>query len=122
MFPKQSAGRSPHYRDMARGQDCMLRIPGVCCGDPQTTVLAHSNQALHGKGMSLKASDWYGVWACHTCHTHLDQGKATREQKAAMFDQGLARMEARLRKIAADLSAKKKDRDTAAWAVSGMAS
>ena len=33
--PKMTAARRE-----AKGQPCMVRIPGVCNGDPETTVLA----------------------------------------------------------------------------------
>ncbi len=28
-------------RKAARGRECQVRIPGVCNGNPETTVLAH---------------------------------------------------------------------------------
>lgn len=38
---------------LARGQECKVQIPGICNGNPETVVSAHSN--WHDKGMSLKA-------------------------------------------------------------------
>ena len=56
------------YRESARGQDCMVRIPGICNGNSETTVLAH----LNGGGMGRKRSDIHGAFACSACHDVLD--------------------------------------------------
>jgi hypothetical protein len=55
-------------RKAARGQDCMIRVPGVCNGNPETTVLAH----LGGGGMGRKHHDLLGAWACSSCHDYVD--------------------------------------------------
>ena len=49
-----------------------MQLPMVCNHNPQTTVWAHSNKSLHGKGMGLKAEDQYGAYACSTCHAVYD--------------------------------------------------
>lgn len=54
----------------AQGQDCQVRIPGVCNHNPETTVLAH----LNGGGMGMKAPDWQGAYCCSACHSWLDGG------------------------------------------------
>lgn len=64
--------RSKKYLSLARGQDCTVRIPGVCNGNPETTVAAHSNKTRHGKGMGFKARDYYVCWACSACHDVID--------------------------------------------------
>lgn len=120
MYQKQSPGRNPHYREMARGRECMIKLPGVCCRNPETTVLAHSNQGIHGKGMGLKSGDQYGVWACFTCHQWLDQGKATADAKRLAFDVALERMQTQLQKIATDVLASYKDRQAAMWALNRL--
>ena len=56
------------YRKAARGRDCQVRIPGVCNGNPETTVLAH----LGGAGMGRKHHDLHGAWCCSSCHDVLD--------------------------------------------------
>lgn len=118
MFQKQSPGRNQNYRDLARGKDCTLRVPGVCCGNPETTVLAHSNKGAHGKGMGLKADDAVGaVWACYTCHSWLDRGKAPQADKDAAVARAMDRMEIELQKIAGDVLVKQKDREAAVWAL-----
>lgn len=52
----------------------MVRLENVCCGDPETTVLAHVR--MQGiSGMGLKAPDQLGAHACHACHTACDTGQ-----------------------------------------------
>ena len=55
-------------RKFAKGQPCALRIPSVCNGDPDTTVLAHGR----GAGMGTKVVDYIGAHACSACHEWLD--------------------------------------------------
>lgn len=61
---------SKKLRDSARGQDCTLRIPGVCNFNPETTVLAHL--PCGHKGMGMKSPDNMAVFACSCCHDRLD--------------------------------------------------
>ena len=60
-----------NLRTLARNQDCMVRIPGVCNGDPATTVLAHYR--LAGTcGTGIKPPDVIGAWCCSECHDVID--------------------------------------------------
>lgn len=52
----------------------MVQIPGVCNRNPETTVAAHANQQLWGKGAGCKAHDFAIAFACSSCHFELDQG------------------------------------------------
>lgn len=52
----------------ARGRDCQVRIPGVCNGNPETTVLAHYRMA-GTCGVGIKPNDLQGAWACSACQT-----------------------------------------------------
>lgn len=61
---------SKKLRDSARGQDCTLRIPGVCNFDSATTVLAHL--PCGHKGIGMKGPDLLAVFACSACHDRLD--------------------------------------------------
>jgi len=55
----------------ARGRDCMVRIPGICNGNPETVVLAHYR--LAGTcGTGYKPNDLQGAWACDGCHSAID--------------------------------------------------
>jgi len=61
---------SRKIRQSAKGQDCTVRLPGVCreAPDNETTVLAH----MPSGGMGNKAPDTEAAYACFYCHEHLD--------------------------------------------------
>ena len=52
----------------ARGEECQVRIPGVCNHNPETTIFAHIN----GGGMGMKQLDTEGSYCCSSCHDALD--------------------------------------------------
>lgn len=56
----------------ARGRDCQIRVPGVCNGNPETTVLAHFRMSGTRCGTGLKPNDLQGAWACSSCHDAVD--------------------------------------------------
>lgn len=97
--PDPKAQRKGNYEnrsllDLAhRLQECQLRLPGVCQGyAPGGCEPAHSNQARHGKGKSIKAHDHFHAAACHACHTELDQGlRFSKEEKAEFWQTGFER-------------------------------
>jgi hypothetical protein len=80
----------------ARGENCTIKLIGVCNGNPDAVVYAHSNKLQHGKGRGLKASDRYGAYACSACHDVIDgrvprpkwMGKAFADEA---FSEGMAR-------------------------------
>jgi hypothetical protein len=55
-------------RKSARGRNCEIRIPGVCNGNSETTVLCH----LPGGGMGSKRPDLFGAFGCSDCHAAVD--------------------------------------------------
>jgi len=59
-------------RKSARGQPCLVRIPDVCNGNPETTVLAHIRRGGVA-GTGIKPPDVCGVFACHACHDAIDR-------------------------------------------------
>jgi hypothetical protein len=61
---------SKKYLAGSRGQQCSLRIPGVCTGDTSTVVPAHIRDG--NKGTGNKASDISVANACHACHMVFD--------------------------------------------------
>ena len=68
---QQEQGEFVNLRNLARGQDCTIRLPDICCFDNDTTVLAHVR--LGGiSGMGYKAFDLLGAHACHKCHAVVD--------------------------------------------------
>jgi hypothetical protein len=78
------------YTKSAKGQQCQVRIPGICNHNPETVVLAH----LNGGGWSMKQTDIHGAYACDRCHFWLDGGYA---QGFTRKDRDLAHLEAMLR-------------------------
>ena len=59
-------------RKAARGRECQVRIPGVCNGNPETSVLAHIRLAgLCGTG--IKPPDLIATIACSACHDEIDR-------------------------------------------------
>ena len=55
-------------RKSAKGRECQIRIPGVCNGNPETTVLCH----LPGGGMGRKQPDLFAAFGCSACHDEVD--------------------------------------------------
>lgn len=72
-------------RQAASGAPCMVRLPNVCDGGGQTTVLAHLRM-LGGGGMGYKPDDLDAIYACHACHDYIDG-------RRPMPDEGLERWE-----------------------------
>ena len=76
----------PYFRSRAHlmavaALDCQL------CGKGGPSQAAHSNQAIHGKGRSIKASDEYTAALCQSCHMEIDSGhNLTGEQRAQLWD------------------------------------
>lgn len=60
-----------NLRELAKGKDCTIRLPG-CDGGGETTVLAHYRSIRLGAGVGHKPPDWLGAWACARCHNLAD--------------------------------------------------
>jgi hypothetical protein len=91
---KPTVAEGSKYLAACRGEECYLRVPGVCCSigwAHESVVDCHSNQSKHGKGGALKAKHEFTVPGCAPCHAWLDQGRAPRELKVATFDAALER-------------------------------
>jgi len=59
-------------RKEARGRQCMIRIPGICTGGGEDTVLAHLRLTSYC-GVGMKPSDLaFGAWSCAACHDAVD--------------------------------------------------
>lgn len=66
----------------ARGRDCQVRLPGICNGNSETTVLAHYR--LAGTcGTSMKPNDLQGAWACSSCHDEIDRRTRLMDHETA---------------------------------------
>lgn len=56
---------------LARGQQCMVRLAGICNFNQETTVLAHIRRAnVAGRGQ--KPTSTCAIWACSSCHDCID--------------------------------------------------
>ena len=121
-MPKPIEHRRPRLLALAEGMPCLLRVPGVCVGDPLTTVACHSNWSEHGKAGARKADDHYTVWGCHACHVWLDQlGSATYEEKRATWFAAHALQVVAWRAIEVDPARAKADRAAVRWALELLA-
>ena len=58
-------------RKEARGRPCQIRVPGICTGGGEDTVLAHYRLAGHC-GIGQKPMDILGAWSCAACHDAVD--------------------------------------------------
>jgi uncharacterized CHY-type Zn-finger protein len=77
-------------RKSARGEDCQIRIPGVCTFDPDETVLAHDG----GAGIAMKSNDIHSAYACYRCHMAVDghiKTMYTKTELQLMFYDGMVR-------------------------------
>lgn len=81
-----------NLRNYARGMPCMIRIPNVCNGNPETTCLCHLRMAGIS-GMGLKANDLLGAWGCSACHRYVDTHGI--DGRTALLE-GMARTQAQL--------------------------
>jgi hypothetical protein len=61
-----------NLRQLARGRECTVRLPGICNGDPATTVLAHY-RLVGVSGLGMKSPDIFGAHACSACHDAIDR-------------------------------------------------
>jgi len=82
----------------ARDRECQVRIPGVCNGNPETTVLAHYRMA-GTCGVGIKPNDLQGAWACSACHDAVDSRSRTAfsyDELRFMHLEGVVRTQAQL--------------------------
>lgn len=56
-------------REFAKGQECQIRLEGICNHNPETVVFCH----LNGGGMGVKRSDIHGAFGCSECHPVVDR-------------------------------------------------
>lgn len=71
----------------------MIRLPGVCNHNPESTVLAHAR--FKNTGMGLKEPDLFGAFSCSSCHDVIDGRRKyielSREHVQLMFAMGVFR-------------------------------
>lgn len=84
--------------DSARGEDCLIRVPGICCFDHTQTVPCHVR--LTGiSGMGIKAPDIFIAYGCTPCHDYVDgrtQGPETYEERRLLLLEGMVRTQEKM--------------------------
>ena len=63
-------------RKSARGQECSVRIPGVCIHTGPSVILAHIRTP--GTGVGRQPHDMEAVIACGPCHDAIGDGSERR--------------------------------------------
>jgi hypothetical protein len=86
--PKFSYVRSEPYRRYVASQACFA------CGIEGQSQACHSNQAKHGKGGSIKASDVFTWPLCVRHHREHDQClEMTKAERDSIEDEYIQRMQ-----------------------------
>ncbi|NUU68448.1 DUF1364 domain-containing protein [Enterobacteriaceae bacterium BIT-l23] len=85
-----------NLRKAARGRECQIRIPGVCNGNPETSVLTHYR--MSGTcGVGCKPDDTQGAIGCNCCHDAVDgriKTPFTHDELRLMHAEGVLRTQA----------------------------
>jgi hypothetical protein len=95
--PKDAPKRSTKLRQSAKGEDCLVRLPG-CPGDPAMTIWSHYRGGAGGKGTGIKASDVCGCFACTWCDAVYD-GQTPRPDGMTKDEVDLAWHEGHIRSL-----------------------
>ena len=82
--PKRKPYRDSHLLKMAKGRVPVAQLPGHY-DTPDTTVAAHPNGYIFGKGGASKADDFLVIYIGYHAHAWFDQGNASREEKEAFY-------------------------------------
>jgi hypothetical protein len=92
MIPKFNYYRSKkHLKNVAS-------LPCQICYVEGMTQASHSNQAVHGKGKSLKSSDEFTAAICVEHHYEIDQGSnLTKQQRVDMWNEAYQKTVNRLK-------------------------
>ena len=75
-------------RKSAKGEDCTLRLGQ--CSIPETVVLAHIGRI---RGMGIKCTDSFAVFACSTCHDIIDGRQKSQLTKTELKAEMLRALE-----------------------------
>lgn len=67
---KTKAFRCKKIREMAKGEACTH-----CGANDGTIVAAHQNGLQAGRGMGMKAHDFYVAYLCSDCHDQYDSSR-----------------------------------------------
>ena len=81
---------------LAKGQPCLIRVPTVCSGNPETTVGCHV-RLIGVSGLGLKSPDLFIAFGCFDCHAVVDGQRKSSfsfEQRRLMLLEGMLRTQA----------------------------
>jgi hypothetical protein len=56
----------------ANGEDCQVRLTGVCTYDSAKTIWSHARWGAAGRGKAIKANDLAGAYCCTACDAAYD--------------------------------------------------
>ena len=56
----------------AKGEECLVRLPGICTYDNEKTIWSHARWGAAGRGKSIKAPDIAGAYCCTSCDAAYD--------------------------------------------------
>ena len=70
-LPRQ-ARTDQRIRDSANGEECHVRLIGICNGRTDTTVWSHWPGLDGDRGMGIKSVDVAGAYCCAACHDAID--------------------------------------------------
>ena len=73
---------------LARNQPCYLRLPTICNGNSETTVLCHIRRGNVG-GTSIKPSPVCAVPMCFDCHNAYDSRTRTSYSRDELDSEAL---------------------------------
>ena len=90
--------KTTYIRDKRLRSMCQ-QMPCQHCGSLAGSTWAHSNQSRHGKGRSIKSSDIYVAALCGECHMEVDQGRGSRAERLAMWEDAHARTVAEAQRL-----------------------
>lgn len=96
-FQKNVTYRNKKIRESARGKECLMGLPG-CAGGCESTIWSHYRGEAGGKGLSLKADDLCGAYACTHCDAIYD-GQKPRPEGMSLIAVMLAWYDAHIRSI-----------------------
>ena len=80
--------KSKKIRESARGEDCTLRLGN--CSSNETVVLCHIGRR---RGMGMKCSDTFSIYACAACHDVIDGRVKTEFSKHELSTEKLRSIE-----------------------------
>jgi hypothetical protein len=81
---------SKKLRNSAKGQDCQVRIPGICNFNNETTIPAHIAKG----GTGQKSADLFIAYCCSDCHAAIDgqtRTEYTYDELRLMAYEGMVR-------------------------------